>query len=59
MLNKPDEKQFAQKLNKAPIEKHETAAWANIMKTKPVSRVTVPGEFHVENAKEYVEENQK
>jgi len=59
MLNKQDNKQFKQKLNKMPIEKHETAAWANIAKTKLISKVTIPEDFHVENAKEYVEENQK
>ncbi|MBS5824848.1 MAG: DUF3787 domain-containing protein [Clostridium argentinense] len=42
-----------------PIEKHETAPWANIHKTKPVSRVTVPSEKSVENAKEYVDGNEK
>lgn len=42
-----------------PIEKHETAAWANIHKTKPVSRVTVPSERSVKNAKEYVDGNEK
>ena len=41
------------------IEKHETAAWANIKNAKPVSGVTIPEEIHVEYAKEYVEENQK
>lgn len=42
-----------------PIERHETAAWANIQETKPVSRVTVPSEREVRNAKEWVDTNQK
>ncbi|NLU36631.1 MAG: DUF3787 domain-containing protein [Clostridiales bacterium] len=42
-----------------PIEKHDTAAWANIACTKPVTRVHLPSEEEVENAKEYVEINQK
>ena len=42
-----------------PIEKHDTAAWANIEKLKPESRVHLPSEEEVINAKEYVEDNQK
>lgn len=42
-----------------PIEKHDTAAWANIEKTKPLSKVTVPSETQVRNAKEYVDTNEK
>lgn len=42
-----------------PIEKHDTAAWANIERTRPVSRVTEPGEQQVRNAKDYVDANQK
>lgn len=42
-----------------PIEKHEAAAWANIEETKHVSRVNVPNETQVRNAKEYVDTNQK
>ena len=44
---------------KVPVEKHETAAWAGIQTTKPVSKVTIPSEDEVEFAKEYVDENQK
>ncbi|SHJ92100.1 protein of unknown function [Clostridium cavendishii DSM 21758] len=44
---------------KIPIEKHETAAWADIEKTKPVSKVTIPSEANVINAKEYVDSNEK
>ena len=42
-----------------PIENHETAAWANIERTKLESNVFLPSEFAVEDAKDYVEENQK
>lgn len=42
-----------------PVERHETAAWANIDKIKPVSEVTIPSEVEVKNAKEYVDTNQK
>jgi hypothetical protein len=42
-----------------PIENHESAAWANIEEQKPVSKVTIPSELEVRNAKEYVDSNQK
>lgn len=42
-----------------PVEEHSTAAWANIEKTKPVSKVPMPSEIDVELAREWVEENQK
>lgn len=42
-----------------PIEKHNTAAWANIEKTKPVSEVTVPSDLQMDNAKDYVDDNEK
>ena len=42
-----------------PIEKHDTAAWANIEKTKPVSNVAIPSEEEVINAKEWVDTNEK
>lgn len=48
------------KENKAmPIENHATAAWANIEKTKPVSKVAIPNVLEVMNAKDYVDGNQK
>ena len=52
--NKYKEKNMAM-----PIEKHDTAAWANIEKTRRVSGVTEPGEQQVRNAKDYVDANQK
>jgi len=42
-----------------PIEKHDTAAWANIESLKPVTRVHLPSESEVKNAKDYVDSNQK
>lgn len=42
-----------------PIEKHDSAAWANIEAEKPVSKVAIPSELEVDNAKEYVDTNQK
>ncbi|HOM03123.1 MAG TPA: DUF3787 domain-containing protein [Acetivibrio sp.] len=53
------EKNYKQKNMAVPIEKHNTAAWANIEKKKPESGVTIPSELQVENAKEYVDSNQK
>jgi hypothetical protein len=44
---------------KTPIEKHETAAWANIEETKSVSNVTIPSEAETINAKEWVDSNEK
>ena len=42
-----------------PIEKHDTASWANTQKNKPVSKVLLPKEIGVINAKEYVDSNEK
>lgn len=42
-----------------PIEKHNTAAWANVHKLKQVSNVSVPSESDVKNAKDYVDNNEK
>jgi len=54
MTNKSKEKSM-----KTPIENHRTAAWANINETKPVSKVPIPSLNGVENAKEYVDANEK
>jgi glycine cleavage system H lipoate-binding protein len=51
--------QFKQHNMQTPIEKHDTAAWANIESTKSVSKVTLPSETQVSNAKEHVDSNQK
>lgn len=42
-----------------PIEKHDTAAWANISEQKPISKVPIPSEFEVSNSKNWVDENKK
>ena len=42
-----------------PIERHDTAAWANHVRTKPVSKVIIPDEIDIRNAKEYVDTNEK
>jgi len=44
---------------KDPIENHKTAAWANIEKVKPISNVAEPSISQTNNAKEYVDENEK
>lgn len=54
-----DKNRYKEKDMAQPIEHHDTAAWANISELKPVSQVTIPDEFHMMNAKEYVDENQK
>jgi len=50
---------FKEKYMATPIEKHDTAAWANIETTKQVSKVTMPSEEQVDNAKEHVDANEK
>jgi len=52
--NKKKEKNMAM-----PIEKQNTAAWANIEKQLPKSRVHIPNSHQVTNAKEWVDSNQK
>lgn len=42
-----------------PVEKHDTAAWANIERKKSHSQVTMPAEEQIINAKEHVDTNQK
>lgn len=53
------ENKYKEKHIAMPIEKHNTAAWANIEETKPVSNVTIPSEIQVRNAKEHVDTNEK
>lgn len=50
---------FKEKNMDMPIENHKTAAWANIEDLKSVSRVPIPNETEVKNAKEWVDTNQK
>lgn len=42
-----------------PIEQHTTAAWANIEKLEGIAKVPIPSEIEVENAKDWVDENEK
>lgn len=42
-----------------PIENNDTAAWANTKKMKPASKVNIPDEVQIRNAKEYVDSNEK
>jgi hypothetical protein len=44
---------------KQPIEKHDTAAWANIETVKSDSCVTIPSDTQVRNSKEHVDSNEK
>lgn len=46
-------------LNNQPIEKHNTAAWAEVEEAKELSNVTIPSEDEVINAKEWVDTNEK
>ena len=43
----------------APVEKHNTAAWADSEQLKDISQVNIPSEADVLNAKEYVDSKQK
>ncbi len=45
--------------NTIPVEKHDTAAWANKEKLKNGSNVPVPSETQVINAKKYADTNEK
>lgn len=53
------ENTFKEKHVGKPIEKHDTAAWANIESVKQASQVTIPSEIQVRNAKEHVDTNEK
>jgi hypothetical protein len=50
---------YKERFMSIPIERHETAAWANIAETKNVSEVTIPSDFEVSEAKDWVDENHK
>jgi hypothetical protein len=52
-------KTYKEKRLEMPIENHDTAAWANVNKSKRVSKVNIPDETQIRNAKEYVDSNQK
>lgn len=49
----------SKKYYKEPIEKHETAPWANIKENVSKAKVPIPNEIEVINAKEWVDENEK
>ncbi len=55
MSDNRNKEKFLQK----PIEKHDTASWADVQRIKPISRVLVPKEEGVIDSKEYVDMNQK
>ena len=46
-------------LTKQPTEKHDTAAWADVSTKKPESNVTIPSNAAMENAKDWVDSNEK
>lgn len=50
---------FKQTFMAIPIEKHDSAAWADMEEMKAMSQVNIPAEEDVRNAKEYVDTNQK
>jgi len=50
---------YKQKKKDTPIEKHDSAAWSNGKKTKPVTNEIIPDQTSVRNAKEHVDSNQK
>lgn len=50
---------YKSKNQQTPIENQDSAAWANREKRKRISKVNVPDESQIENAKDYVDDNQK
>lgn len=52
-------KKGRQRIRDLPIERHTTAAWANILEEKPVSKVPLPSTSDMELAREWVNQNQK
>ncbi|AYD40750.1 DUF3787 domain-containing protein [Clostridium fermenticellae] len=44
---------------KKPIEKHDTAPLGDVYKQEPDSKVSIPSELDVENAKDFVDSNEK
>jgi len=50
---------FKEKAMEMQIEDWRTAPLSNIERLKDVSRVPIPTKFEVENAKGWVDENQK
>lgn len=54
-----DNNHFKERMNEMPIENHQTAAWINIEGLQGSGRVFNPAYLGVEQAKEYVDENEK
>ena len=46
-------------VNKRSIENHETAAWINTSKLKGEAKIPITSFIGVDQAKEYVDENEK
>ncbi|HZJ76331.1 MAG TPA: DUF3787 domain-containing protein [Oscillospiraceae bacterium] len=53
------ENRSKQKNVTVPIEKHQTAPWADMESLKQISRVYKPSEMEVWNAKDWVDSNHK
>ncbi|HBG02573.1 MAG TPA: DUF3787 domain-containing protein [Firmicutes bacterium] len=53
------ERKKGRKVRDRPIEEHSTAAWANVERQKPMSKVPVPSTENMELAREWVNQNQK
>ncbi len=47
------------KYYREPVEKHDTASWANIESLEPITRVHRPSQSEVDNSKKYVDSNEK
>lgn len=50
---------FKNRMMEMPVENHQTAAWINIESLEGEARVFNPAFYGAEEAKEYVDENQK
>lgn len=57
MMRKADQK--PRRIRDRPIEEHSTAAWANVEREKPNSKVPVPSTEDMELAREWVNHNRK
>ncbi|NLL47580.1 MAG: DUF3787 domain-containing protein [Firmicutes bacterium] len=56
-MRKADQK--PRRIRDRPIEEHSTAAWANVEREKPNSKVPVPSTEDMELAREWVNHNRK
>lgn len=57
MMRKAERK--PRRIRDVPIEEHSTAAWANVEREKPDSKVPVPSTEDMELAREWVNHNRK